>query len=124
MCSRVLGRVIAKRVGRWAEHLKLLDENQAGFRKGRSTADVVQVMQRIQEDVVECKRRVNDGASDMNEDVWPCARLLDLRKAYLRVSKPALWSLLERYGIKGQCLETLVICMRRLIQGERQGEVE
>ena len=26
MCSRVLGRVIAKRVGRWAEHLKLLDE--------------------------------------------------------------------------------------------------
>ena len=38
MCSRVLGRVIAKRVWRWAEHLKLLDENQAGFRKGRSTA--------------------------------------------------------------------------------------
>ena len=60
MCSRVLGIVIAKRVGRWAEHLKLLDENQAGFRKGRSTADVVQVMQRIQEDVVDYKRRVND----------------------------------------------------------------
>ena len=56
MCSRVLGRVIAKRVGWWAEHLKLLDENQAGFRKGRSTADVVQVMRRIQEDVVDCKR--------------------------------------------------------------------
>ena len=108
MCSRVLGRVIAKRVGRWAEHLKLLDENQAGFRKGRSTADVVQVMQRIQEDVVDCKRRVNDGASDTNEDEWPCARLLDLRKAYPRVSNPALWSLLERYGMKGQCLETLV----------------
>ena len=108
MCSRVLGRVIAKRVGRWAEHLKLLDGNQAGFRKGRSTADVVQVMQRIQEDVVDCKRRVNDGANGMNEDEWPCARLLDLRKAYPRVSKPALWSLLERYGMKGQCLETLV----------------
>ena len=86
----------------------LLDENQAGFRKGRSTADAVQVMQRIQEDVVDCKRRVNDGASDMNEDEWPCARLLDLRKAYPRVSKPALWSLLERYGMKGKCLETLV----------------
>ena len=58
MCSRVLCRVIAKRVGRWAEHLKLLDENQAVFRKGKSTADVVQVMQRIQEDVVDCKLRV------------------------------------------------------------------
>ena len=108
MCSRVLGRMIAKRVGRWAEHLKLLDENQAGFRKGRSTADVVRVMQWIQEDVVDCKRRVNDGANGMNEDEWPCARLLDLKKAYPRVSKPALWSLLERYRMKGQCLETLV----------------
>ena len=65
-------------------------------------------MQRIQEDVVDSKRRVNDGANGMNEDEWPCARLLDLRKAYPRVSKPALWSLLERYGMKGQCLETLV----------------
>ena len=47
-------------------------------------------MQRIQEDVVDCKRRVNDGANDMKEDEWPCARLLDLRKAYSGVSKPAL----------------------------------
>ena len=65
-CSSVLGRVIAKPVGRWAEHLKLLDENQAGIRKGRSTGDVVQVMTRIQEDVVDCKRRVNEGANGMN----------------------------------------------------------
>ena len=27
---------------------------------------------------------------------------------YPTVSKPALWSLLERYGMKGKCLETLV----------------
>ena len=108
MYSRVLGRVIAKRVGLWAEHLKLLDENQADFRKGRSTADVMQVMKHIQEDVVDYKRRVNDGANGMNENEWPCARLLDLMKAYLRVSKLALWSLLELYGLKGQCLETLV----------------
>ena len=51
---------------------------------------MVQVMQRIQDDVVNCKRRVNDGASDMNDDERPCARLLDLRKAYPRVSKPAV----------------------------------
>ena len=29
-------------------------------------------------------------------------------KAYPRVSKPALLSLLEKYGMKRQCLETLV----------------
>ena len=33
MCSCVLGRVFAKRVGRWAEHLKLMDENQSWFQE-------------------------------------------------------------------------------------------
>ena len=36
------------------------------------------------------------------------ARLLDLEKAYSRVSKPALWMFLERYGLKGRMLETLI----------------
>ena len=108
MSSRVLGRVIAKRMSRWAEHLELLDENQAGFRKGRSTADVVQMMVRMQEDVEDDKRRENVGRNVRNEEEWPCARMLDLRKAYPRVSKPALWMLLERYGMKGRCMETVM----------------
>lgn len=109
MCSRVLGRVLAKRLGWWAEHLELLDENQAGFRKGRSTADVTQMMVRIHEDVEDGRRRENEGRmTEMNEDDWPTARLLDLRKAYPRVSKPALWMLLERYGMSGKCLETIM----------------
>ena len=109
MGSRILAKVVAKRLGWWAEHLDLLDENQAGFRKGRSTADVVQIMMRMQEDVTDCKRRVNEGeeGEDVSEDEWPYARLLDLRKAYPRVSKPALWMLLERYGLKGRCMETV-----------------
>ena len=104
MSSRVLARVIAKRVSVWAESLDLLDDNQAGFRAGRSTADVVQMMVRVQEDVDDCMRRVKDAS----EYEWPVARLLDLRKAYPRVSKPALWGLLERYGMKGRCLESLI----------------
>ena len=104
MCSRILARVIAKRLAWWAEWLGLLDDNQAGFRTGRSTADVVQMMVRMEEDVEDCKRRVND----VNEHEWPVARLLDLRKAYPRVSKPALWMLLERCGMRGKCLESLI----------------
>ena len=104
MCSRILARVIAKRVSAWAEGLGLLDDNQAGFRSGRSTADVVQMMVRVQEDVEDCRRRVND----VSECEWPVARLLDLRKAYPRVNKPGLWSLLERYGMNGKCLECLI----------------
>ena len=104
MSSRVLARVLAKRLSVWAECLGLLDDNQAGFRSGRSTADVVQMMVRVQEDVEDCMRRV----SDVSEYEWPVARLLDLRKAYPRVSKPALWSLLGKYGMKGRCLDSLI----------------
>ena len=104
MSSRVLARVIARRVSVWAEGMGLLDDNQAGFRSGRSTADVVQMMVRVQEDVDDCRRRVNDAS----ECEWPVAKLLDLRKAYPRVSKPGLWSLLERYGMNGKCLECLI----------------
>ena len=104
MCSRVLARVIAKRLSEWAEGLGLLDDNQAGFRSGRSTADVVQMMVRMQEDVEDCMRRVDE----VSEHEWPVARLLDLRKAYPRVSKPALWGLLGKYGMKGKCLDSLL----------------
>ena len=74
-----------------------------------STAEVVQIMMRMQKDVTDCKRRVNKGEYEEGvfDDEWPCARLLDLREAYLRVSKPALWMLLERNGLKGRCMETV-----------------
>lgn len=108
MGSRILARVVAKRLAWWAEHLSLLDENQAGFRKGRTTADVVQMMVRMQEDVEDYKRRVTEREGEVDENEWPEARLLDLRKAYPRVSKPGLWKLLERYGMKGRCLETVI----------------
>ena len=39
MLSSVLGRILATRIRIWAKEMNLLDENQAGFRKGRSTAD-------------------------------------------------------------------------------------
>ena len=70
----------------------------------------VQIMIRIQEDVDDCRRRVRqyENEREINEGEWPVAILLDLRKAYPRVSKPALWMLLERYGLKGKCLETVI----------------
>lgn len=49
MGSRIVGRVAASRLRLWAEALDLMDDEQAGFRKGRSTADVAQIMIRIQE---------------------------------------------------------------------------
>ena len=55
----IFARAVAMRLGMWAETIGILDENQAGFRKGRSTPDVVQVMARVQEDVEDGRRRVD-----------------------------------------------------------------
>ena len=100
----ILARVVTKRFSWWTEWLGLLDENQDGFRAGRSSADVLQMMVLMEENVEDCKRRVND----VNEYEWPVARLVDLRKVYKRVSKPVLWRLLERYIMNVKCLETLI----------------
>ena len=81
MASRILARVLAKRLAWWAKRIGLLDENQAGFRKGRSTADVVQVMGTIQEEVTGC-RRVEAAGEQWVEAEQPEARLLDLRMRF------------------------------------------
>ena len=98
---------MANRLRIWAEKLGLLDDNQAGFRVGRSTADVTQVMNRIHEDVSDLYKRAGQQGENIEEDDRPMATLLDLRKAYPRVNKPALWRLLERYGMRQKALETL-----------------
>ena len=109
MGSRVLARVCAKRMRWWAEHLNLMDENQWGFREGRSTADVTQVIVRMKEDADDYAKRVGrTGGEARDENDRMVARLLNLEKAYPRVSKPALWMLLDRYGLKGRMLETLI----------------
>ena len=108
MGSRVLARVCAKRLRWWAEHLDLMDESQCGFRENRSTADVSQIVIRMKEDmddyVKRCER--SEREDSMNERMIAC--MLDLEKAYPRVNKPALWMLLERYGMKGRMLETVM----------------
>ena len=94
MGSRVLARVCAKRMRWWAEHMNLIDENQWGFREGRLTADVTQVIVRIKEDADDYAKRVGrTGGEAREENDSMVARLLDLEKAYPRVSKPVLWML-------------------------------
>ena len=65
MGSRILARIADKRIGVWAEKVDILvDDNMAGFRRGRSTVDVVQVMVRLEEDVEDLRRRVLGSSRD------------------------------------------------------------
>ena len=108
MGSRILARLMANRLRWWSEHMELLDENQNGFREGRSTADTTQIITRIQEDVSDLRKRRAMMGVPLTSPTDPEARLLDLRKAYPRVNKPAMWKILERCGMRGNFLATLI----------------
>ena len=106
MGSRVLARVCAKRMRWWSEHMNLMHENQWRFREGRSTADVTQVIVKMKED--DYVKRVGRMGVDAERTIGWLQDCLIWRKRTLRVSKPALWIMLERNGLKGRMLETLV----------------
>ena len=108
MGSRILARVMANRLRIWSEKMNLLDDDQAGFRQNRSTADVTQIMYRIQEDTSDLLKRAEAIGEVVDEEDMPGARLLDLRKAYPRVNKPTLWRILKKYGIGERSLRVLM----------------
>ena len=107
MGSRILARILASRLRVWSEKLHLLDDDQAGFREKRSTADITQIFYRIQEDSKDMYKRAESAGITIPESSRPAARLLDLRKAYPRVSKPALWQILKKYGMGPTCLRAI-----------------
>ena len=106
--SRILARILATRLRNWAEATGALDENQAGFRQGRSTADATQIFVRIQEDVkVVRNMEVINNESNEREERKEMAILLDLKKAYPRVSRPILWAILEKYRLPSKVIDKL-----------------
>ena len=62
---------------------------------------------RIQEDTEDLEKRIAAAGETFPEDDRPTARLLDLKKAYPRVNKYALWGILENYGLGGHFLKTV-----------------
>ena len=77
------------------------------FREGRSTADTTNII-RIEEDMRDLRRRRQTRGEEQQSPSDPEVRLLDHRKAYPRVNKPSMWKILQKYGLKGRFLETII----------------
>ena len=101
LISRIIARIYASRIRVWAEEIEILDENQNGFREGRSTCDATQMILKIDEEV----RRVF-GKCRKEDERTPSATLLDVTKAYPRVSKPLMWTMLENLSMPQSVLDS------------------
>lgn len=73
---------------------EMLPEPQCGFRKTRSTADMVFTVRQLQE---KCKEH--------NLDLYMV--FIDLTKAYDTVNRVLLWKLLERFGIPAKIINII-----------------
>ena len=102
LASRIKARLFATRIRRWAEEIGAMDENQNGFRSGRSTADATQVVLRVDEET----RRVL-GCCQQIDERRPGATLLDITEAYPRTNRQLLWRILERLGVTSSVLEII-----------------
>ncbi|CAJ1328949.1 unnamed protein product, partial [Effrenium voratum] len=83
--GKVVARIVANRLQTHTE--EFMDERQQGFRRNRGVDDVLQVSRRITEEVV---------SSGPTEPV--IVTLYDTEKAYPRVNRLALWTLLDKWG--------------------------
>ena len=105
--SRDLGRILVTRIRVRAEEMSLLDEDQAGFRKGRSNADATQIFIRIQEDSMILQTALDEQRQPRDNSEQPQAYLLDLKNAYPRISKTILWKMLDQLKIPRSVISKL-----------------
>ncbi len=87
--ENVYGRILTERLMEVTEGK--VSEEQGGFRKGRGCVDQIFVMKMLVEEY-------------LGKDKKLYGAFMDLEKAYDRVDREALWSVLKIYGVGGQLL--------------------
>ena len=87
--GKVYGRVLANRLREGTD--RWLSEEQCGFREGRGCVDQLFVVRQA------CEKYLAKG----RESFWA---FMDLEKAYDRIDRAALWTVLGFYGVGGKLL--------------------
>jgi hypothetical protein len=99
--SRVVAKLIARRLRDWAETHKLLIGEQWGFRPGRSTRHAVLVFRMLTQVFAQ-------HFPDISQDslVWV---LVDIKKAYPNVPREFCWGCLAKLGVPSKMVQILDI---------------
>lgn len=92
--SKVFTQVINNRLVLWSEENSVLNDVQAGFRKGRSTTDHIFTLHAAIEKHLLKRSKLYVG-------------FIDFRKAYDTVNRTVLWSVLMRSGVSGRMLRMI-----------------
>ena len=96
--GKILAKILLKRLQNIAE--MILPESQCGFRRSRSTIDMIFTLRQLQEKAVEQQQSLY-------------MVFIDLSKAFDTVDRSTLWTLLRRYG----CPETFVKIIQEFHDG-------
>ena len=93
----VAGKVLAKiMLARFLEHVVdlVISESQCGFRRGRSTIDMVFVARQLQ-----------DKCREQHQDLYMA--FVDLTKSFDAVNRDLLWNILIKFGCPSTFIATL-----------------
>lgn len=118
MISRMVRRVIAKRLCWWAEHLKQIEENQAGFRKRRSTTDVTKIIVPMQENLIDWNKRPD---AHEEKNIWT----KDLPTVDTLVTdSDKLSAVLIRFNIERKWVNIKIISFCLVIESVKKGKIQ
>ncbi len=92
--GKVLLKIVAMRLGGYAEETGLLPEEQCGFRPRRSTLDMLFVIRMLQE-----------FGREKYIPLFVC--FIDLQKAYDSVDRKLLWLILNRFGVPDKLISVI-----------------
>jgi sorting nexin-29 len=92
--GKIFAGILERRLSTWCESNKLFAQEQAGFRKGRTTTDQIFTLAEI------IRRRKNE-----RKPTFCC--FLDIRKAYDTVWRDGLWTKLTEAKVDGKMLRMI-----------------
>ena len=92
--GKLFATIVEKRLSKWCEDRKIFEQEQAGFRAGRSTVNHIFTLAEI------IKRKKREG-----KPTYAC--FLDIKKAYNTVWREGLWDKLQRAGIQNRISQVI-----------------